>query len=218
MSARTRFGGLDIASDRRVLTPRTWTVVQSAWAAELAQRAQRPILELFAGVGHIGLAAARASGLALTQIDADPVACAFARRNAARAQLLDRVSIRCAELPGAVPDDERYGVIIVDPPYIPTDRVSDHLLDPPHTIDGGPDGLGPAAAVMGLLAERQPDTDVLLQLGGWDQADALADRLPADTRLMGVRAERDDRLILHLLTGAPPAPTRRVEARVGVER
>jgi release factor glutamine methyltransferase len=218
MSERSTFGGLDIAWDHRVLGPRPWTIEQSAWAAELAGRTNLPILELFAGVGHIGLAAARASGSALTQIDADPVACAFARRNAARAQLFDRARVRCAELPEAVPCDERYGVIIVDPPYIARDRVAEYLGDPPHTIDGGADGLKPARAVMDAVAERHPDTHVVLQLGGWDQADALADRLPEGVRLIGVRAVRDDRLVLHFFTGPSPSPVGRSQVTVGSDR
>src|SRR5690606_34915582 len=63
-------GGLTIAYDDRVLEPRPWTVLQSRWAAELARDVPPgPILELFAGVGHIGLVAATACGRELVQVD-----------------------------------------------------------------------------------------------------------------------------------------------------
>ena len=54
------FGPITVEADASVLTPRPWTLVQSAWAAELSPGAPAgPILELCCGAGHIGLAATR---------------------------------------------------------------------------------------------------------------------------------------------------------------
>ena len=80
------FGPLVVRYDERVLTPRPWTLMQSLWAAELAAQATAgPILELCAGAGQIGLAAAALTGRALVQVEADPVAADYARTNAAAA-------------------------------------------------------------------------------------------------------------------------------------
>jgi len=85
----TRFDGLDTAYDDRVLEPRPWTVLQSAWAADLAAVVpDGPILELCSGAGHIGLAAAVRCGRDLVQIDANPVACLYAAANARAAARL----------------------------------------------------------------------------------------------------------------------------------
>ena len=59
----TRFGPLDIEYDERVLEPRAWTLAQSEWAAQLLTGAgDEPLLELCAGAGQIGLAAAEREG------------------------------------------------------------------------------------------------------------------------------------------------------------
>src|SRR4051794_32540122 len=54
------FGPIMVDYDARVLTPRDWTLGQSEWAAELARGfdVAGRMLELCAGAGHIGLAAA----------------------------------------------------------------------------------------------------------------------------------------------------------------
>lgn len=104
-----RFGHLDIDFDDRVLTPRTWTVRQSEWAAKLAaELPDGPILELCSGAGQIGLLAAALTGRGLVCVDADPVACAFARANAERAGLADVVEVREGSMEETQDPDERY--------------------------------------------------------------------------------------------------------------
>ena len=80
------FGRLRIAFDDRVLRPRPWTAAQSAWAAEiLATAPAGPVLELCSGAGQIGLLAVADIDRRLVCVDLDPVACDYARRNAAAA-------------------------------------------------------------------------------------------------------------------------------------
>ena len=86
------FGGLQIAYDARVLEPRSWTAMQSRWAAELVSDVpDARIVELCSGAGHIGLLAASLSGASLVCVDVDPVACAFAGANAAL--MLDQLGL-----------------------------------------------------------------------------------------------------------------------------
>ena len=67
------FGGLAIAYDARVLSPRTWTLHQSLWALELLEQLpDGPILELCAGAGQIGLAVAAGSTLKADQCRCGP--------------------------------------------------------------------------------------------------------------------------------------------------
>ena len=81
-----RVGSLLIDYDDRVLTPRPWTLKQSEWAAELAGGAPAGrMLELCAGVGHIGLIASMLADRDLVQIEANAVAAEYARFNARRA-------------------------------------------------------------------------------------------------------------------------------------
>jgi len=116
---RCRFGPLEIEFDERVLNPRPWTLSQSEWAAELAASAPPgPMLELCAGAGQIGLVAARLSGRALIQVEADPIAAQYAAANAERTGLAAAVELRCARLEVALSPDERFPIVLADPPYL----------------------------------------------------------------------------------------------------
>jgi release factor glutamine methyltransferase len=167
--------------------------LQSRWAAELAAASRRPILELYAGVGHIGLAAARLSGSRLVQVDVDPVACAYAEENARVAGLADRTTIRCCDVETALRLDEKYSVVIADPPYLTRHEVAMFPDDPILAVDGGDDGLIPARRCLAMLSRSAPQVPLLLQLRGRAQVDRLlsekADRLRA-TELRTVDADR----------------------------
>lgn len=174
-------GGLEISYDHRVLEPRPWTQAQAAWAAELLDTAPPgPVLELCTGAGHIGLLAIVGNDRRLVAVDADPVACGYARRNAAAAGLGDRVEVRNAPLESALHADEAFPVVIADPPWVPTDRTTDHPDDPPFAIDGGVDGLSVARRCLDVAARHlAPGGAMLLQLGNAAQVAALATALGA---------------------------------------
>ena len=81
-----------------MLDARAWTLLQSEWAAALAAQAEPgPMLELCAGAGHIGLAAAVLAGRDLVQVEADEVAAGYAVRNAARAGWAARTQVRMGD-------------------------------------------------------------------------------------------------------------------------
>ncbi len=170
------FDGLVIAYDAAVLEPRPWTALQSRWAEELLGEAPPgPVLELCAGAGHIGLRAVRDLDRRLVCVDLDPTACGFARANADRNGLGDRVEVRQRPIREAADAGERFALVIADPPWVPRARVGDHPHDPVSAIDGGDDGLDVAreclAAAGACLAAG---ASLLLQLGDAGQADRLA--------------------------------------------
>lgn len=201
-----RFGPIEVEYDRRVLEPRGWTLLQSRWAAELAEGAAGgPILELCAGAGHIGLAAAVLSGRGLVQIELDPVAAGFARANADRADLAERVEIRNARLQTALAEGELFPLIVADPPYLPTAEVDSWPDDPRTAIDGGPAGLDLVQACLDAAREHlAPGGSMLLQVAGAGQAQAVADGLRAGdgTLTAGeVRAVDDRRAVVRVTRG-----------------
>jgi release factor glutamine methyltransferase len=177
LAARTLdFDGLPISWDRRVLEPRPWTAAQSRWVAELAATVPAgPVLELCCGAGHIGLLAAARCGRALVAVDVNPAACELARRNARAAGLGDRVEVREGDLGAVLADDERFPLVVADPPWVPRTEVGRYPEDPVLAIDGGPDGLDVARLCL-EVAERHvaPGGSVVLQLGTADQAARLA--------------------------------------------
>jgi release factor glutamine methyltransferase len=179
-AAQVDFGGLTIEYDERLLTPRDWTRQHAGWAARLLPDLPAgDVLELCAGAGQIGLLAVRDSLRRLVCVDLDPVAAEYITRNAAAAGMADRVSARTASIRDAVAPDERFPLIIADPPWVPRDRTAQYPGDPLTAIDGGPDGLAVTrdclTAIDGHLA---PGGVALLQLAPGDaQADAVAGAL-----------------------------------------
>ena len=199
MTDRTTFGSLQIAYDSRVLEPRAWTTAQSDWAAELAVDAPGgTMLELCAGAGQIGLLAAATSGRRLLCVDANPVACDYARANALAAGIADRVEVREGRLETALSSDERFPVVIADPPWIPRDLTWHFPEDPVSAIDGGPDGLDGARACLAVIGDHlAPGGSAVLQLGSAAQAETLGrESLFTSGRLVQVEVRQHERGVL----------------------
>jgi methylase of polypeptide subunit release factors len=175
MTDHITFGALTIAYDERVLRPREWTTAQSEWADDLMATAPGgPVLELCAGAGHIGLLAVAISGRRLVCVDSSVVACDYARANAVAAGLADWVEVREARLEDAVAADERFPVVIADPPWVPREQTGRFPEDPLTAIDGGDDGLDVARGCLDVIdAHLSPGGSAVLQVGTRAQTDAL---------------------------------------------
>jgi methylase of polypeptide subunit release factors len=180
MSAMT-FGTLRIAYDDRVLRPRQWTTHQAVWAAELIREAPPgPVLELCCGAGQIGLLGVHGSSRTLVCVDADPAACSYAVANAAAAGLGHLVEVRHARLDQALLADERFAVVIADPPWVRRDALGRFPEDPVLAIDGGYDGLEVARACVAVVAGHlMPGGSAVLQVGTLGQAEMVRAELPA---------------------------------------
>lgn len=172
----TNFGPLTIAFDDRVLRPRPWTQLQSEWAAELLPTLpDGPVLEVCAGAGHIGLLAVRDTGRHLVLVDANEVACRYARMNADHAYGRDVVEVRQGAMEDVVTPDERYTLILADPPYIPRHATPQYPRDPLLAIDGGPDGLHLVRASLSLIGRNlHPWGVALLQVADVTQVRSVA--------------------------------------------
>jgi len=194
---RCRFGPLEIDFDDRVLAPRPWTLAQSEWAAQLAATAPPgPILELCAGAGQIGLVAAHLSGRTLVQVEADRVAAGYATDNAERAGLAGAVEIRCARLETALGPDERFPIVLADPPYLRSADTARWPADPPSAIDGGPDGLALIRACLEVAAQALPAGGaLLLQVAGPAQAELVAELAETTFRDEAVRVTDAERAV-----------------------
>ena len=188
------FAGLELSFDDRVLRPRLWTIAQSTWAAELLQDAPPgPVLELFAGVGHIGLAALAGSGRHLVMVDLNPVACEFARGNIDAAGAGSRAEIREGRIDEVLDAEETFALVIADPPWVPTSGVEQFPDDPTIAIDGGEDGLDLARVCCDVIDRHlHANGSAILQLGSTDQADQLqhhlTDVLGSGLRVVETRA------------------------------
>jgi release factor glutamine methyltransferase len=130
ITGRAAFRDLDLAVDRRVLVPRPETeglveAVLEVLAAERARWRSPRVLDLGTGSGAIALALAHEHPDAIvTAVDISPDALAVARANAAACGLAARVTFAQGEWFGAIAPDERYEVIVSNPPYIAEDEAA----------------------------------------------------------------------------------------------
>ncbi|HET7193986.1 MAG TPA: class I SAM-dependent methyltransferase [Nocardioides sp.] len=203
----TDFGGLSIASDDRVLSPRRWTTMQSYWAAELLRDSPPGrVLELCAGVGHIGLLCAALEPRDMVMVDANPYACALARRNATVNRLVASIDVRHGDLQDVIRADESFVGVIADPPWVPTAETGRFPRDPLIAIDGGVDGLAVAWSCLEVMARHLARGGWgILQVGTHAQAERVAERCADEGLGLEVRETRayQDRgvLVRLLVTG-----------------
>jgi methylase of polypeptide subunit release factors len=171
--AMVTFGGLMVPTAPDVLTPRPWTLVQCDWAVGLLGRCgPGPVLELFAGSGHIGSEVGRRTGRPVVLVDASLAACRLASATAAANGVV--AEVRCATVCAHEVDRARPALVLADPPYVPASDVSLFADDPVTAIDGGPDGLEPARVALHAAQHTvRAGVPMLLQLRGLQQVAAM---------------------------------------------
>ena len=135
------------------------------------------VLDLCTGSGCVALAlVAEHPGVRVTAVDVDGRALAFARQNAGRLGVADRVELIAGDLFDAVPPTARFDLVVANPPYLSDAEIAAverevRVYEPRRALVAGPSGLEvyerlvPGAraflAPHGLLAveihERQPE-------------------------------------------------------------
>lgn len=138
------FMGLEFQVNERVLIPRQDTEVLVEEVMKSVHDGMR-ILDMCTGTGCILLSLLHYSnGCAGVGVDRSEEALALAGENARRLALPARFVQ--SDLFAALPEGERYDIIVSNPPYIPT-AVIDGLMpevrehEPAAALDGGEDGL-----------------------------------------------------------------------------
>ena len=139
----------------------------------------------------------------LVMVDADPVACAYARRNAAAARVQGTTEVRLGPLHDVLGHGERFVGVIADPPWVTSAEIARFPEDPVTAIDGGEDGLDVAWLALETAAGHLvPGGWVLLQLGTIDQATVLGERLCTaglDLHPIEVREYGEHGVLVHLV-------------------
>lgn len=176
-----RFGPLDIHFGDSVLRPRPWTIAQSMWAEDLLMDApDGPVLELCSGAGQMGLLLASLVSRNLVLVDVDVDACSYASANARAAGVSGRVDVRVGLMDAMLTADERFTLILADPPWVPSDETMRFPMDPLLAIDGGKDGLDVARICVEVIGRHLVDGGVaILQLGDGSQVSAMSSFLAA---------------------------------------
>jgi release factor glutamine methyltransferase len=215
ITGRAAFRSLDLRVDRHVLIPRPETegLVEAVLVALRAEARRWPaprVLDLGTGSGAIAVAiASEHSPARVVATDASPEALAIAAANAAEAGVTDRVEFREGHWLEPIAGDERFEVIVSNPPYIGEDErdslpqdVVDH--EPEAALFSGPEGLEALREIAdgaprhlvtgGLLALELSETradDVRAWFEGahdWSQVEVLDD-LTGRPRVLLARRE-----------------------------
>jgi release factor glutamine methyltransferase len=126
VTGRAAFRGLDLAVDPHVLIPRPETeglveAVLGVLEREAGRWKEPRVLDLGTGSGAIALAiAAEWPAARVSASDASVAALEVARRNARALGLEERIQLLEGDWFEAVPPDERFEVVVANPPYLAT--------------------------------------------------------------------------------------------------
>jgi release factor glutamine methyltransferase len=177
---RKEFFGLEFEVAPAVLIPRpdSETVVMECLALSKKMPAPR-IIDIGAGSGNLAVAVAHGHpGAQVTAVDISPDALAIAGRNAARHGVSERLRFLAGDLFASLPQDERFGFVLSNPPYIPHDDLGKlpagvRDYEPRTALDGGPDGF----AVLERLVEQtrgrlEPGGYLIVEIGAPQEAEA----------------------------------------------
>jgi release factor glutamine methyltransferase len=169
---RKHFWTIDLAVNAHVLTPRPETefVVEAGLRELLPADAPHRILDLGAGSGAIILALLKdrpqASGLA---VDISEAALDVVRVNAEQLGVADRIELRHSDWAKEL--DERFDLVVSNPPYIPTADIENlepevSRFEPRAALDGGPDGLAAYRIIIPRLPRLlKPGAAFALEVG-----------------------------------------------------
>jgi release factor glutamine methyltransferase len=167
------FYNLRFAVSPAVLVPRPETEILVLEAIRLAKALAAPkVLDVGTGSGAIAVTLAKHLPQAqVTAVDISPAALEVAQRNAQTHGAFDRIQFVLGDLLGEFRDEERFDVIVSNPPYVATEEW--HQLpetvakfEPRQALDGGPAGM---LIIERLLREAKehllPGGTVLMEIG-----------------------------------------------------
>lgn len=166
------FAGLPFEVDERVLVPRSpiAEMVEGHFQPWLRQPPRR-ILDLCAGSGCIAVTCAMAFPQAkVDAIEIDSRALAVLKRNLARHGVADRVEAIRSDLFARVPA-RKYGLIVSNPPYVPTARwkgmPKEYHHEPRRALEAGKDGMDLVARILREApAHLEADGLLVCEVGG----------------------------------------------------
>ena len=156
----TSFCGFEIAVNRHVLVPRPETelLAERGWnflnqlVAALPEQGENKepsvsAMDFGTGSGCLAIALAiKCPSVQVYAIDMCPKALSLARQTAGLHQVADRIQFLEGDGFAAIAPGTRFDLIIGNPPYIPSEEISElepevRDFDPRPALDGGPDGL-----------------------------------------------------------------------------
>jgi release factor glutamine methyltransferase len=191
------FWSMPFRVDAQVLIPRrdTEAVIEAVLDHYIdARAAELAVLDVATGSGAIGVTLAKElpnSRVVMTDISREAIA--LARHNADHNQVGDRVDTRVGDLFACVAAEERFDVVVSNPPYVRSGELAglsaEVRREPRLALDGGADGLDIMRRLIAAAPAHVLPGGLLVIEHGFDQAadisrliDATAAFEPATTR------------------------------------
>ena len=178
------FRRIDLAVDERVLIPRPETELVAEVAIDLATAftPTRAVLDLGTGSGAIGLSMADELPIVGTSVwltDASPDALDVARANLAGVgRSAQNVRVADGSWFEALPDGERFDVIVSNPPYVADGSADAERIvtdwEPSAALFAGPDGLDDLRLIIAEAPRWLSPGGWLVVEHGHDQGDAVS--------------------------------------------
>lgn len=198
---RAAFRNLELAVDRRVLIPRpeTEVLVEAVleWARAHSVAGPLSALDVGTGSGCIALALLTEGPFErVVATDASADALAVAAANAAAAGCSDRWDGRLGSLWEPLRPEERFDVIVSNPPYVARAEASDlqpevRDWEPEAALFAGPEGLDVLRALAAGAADRlRPGGLLALELG-LGQAERMGEAVRSASGFGEPRVRRD---------------------------
>ncbi len=197
---RAAFREMDLTVDRRVLVPRPETELLAgevlAWAAGRAPAGLRA-LDLGTGCGALALALATEGDFAsVVATDISRGALEVASMNGEQYHDGAPVEFRAGSLYDPVGRDERFDVIVSNPPYIPGTQMEGlepevRDWEPRRALEAGADGMLVLAPLIAGAPRHLASGGLLALEVGADQAPSVARRIDDTSAFAGVRIVPD---------------------------
>lgn len=157
------FRELDLKSDRRGLIPRQETELLVGVVLEWAARHEKEsLIALEIGTGTAAIALSLLVEGPFERViatDVDLETLALARENSLAQGVGDRIDLRVGDVFEPVREDERFDVVVSNPPYVedgcePDLQPEVRDFDPARALYGGPEGLDVLTRVISGAADR----------------------------------------------------------------
>ncbi|MCM2271185.1 MAG: peptide chain release factor N(5)-glutamine methyltransferase [candidate division Zixibacteria bacterium] len=189
-----------------VPAPETELLCEAAVAFVKRQRLASPrILDIGVGSGVISITAAlEIPGATLVALDISPDAIAVAIENATMLGVRDRFEFRESDLFTALGNDERFDLILSNPPYISEGDYAglppEVLADPKVSLTSGEEGMDHIIEIVKHAPNYlMPGGRIMFEIG-YDQSDKVTRLVTADSRYSEITVLKDladiDRVVI----------------------
>lgn len=203
---KQEFMGLEFYVDENVLIPQPDTEILVEEVIDISKReCKKKILDLCTGSGAIGISIANSiSECNITLSDISKEALEVAKENCINHKVEDRVNIIQSDLFENIDENNKFDIIVSNPPYIKTDVIK--ILDkevqnePILALDGGEDGLKIYRRIVNE-AYKFLETDGYLCLEiGYDQKDEVIKLIEQTSEYKDIYSKKDlasnDRIVI----------------------